>query len=62
MQLKEIHNELIEVTESTKIPAVKSEANSLAEHEISYEFVLNSVLYSENDLLKSLDLNKVLKE
>jgi len=35
MQLKEI-NALIEVSESTKIPAIKSEAISLAEHEIFY--------------------------
>ncbi|XP_050062995.1 zinc finger MYM-type protein 1-like [Aphis gossypii] len=41
MQLKEINEALVEVSESTKIPAIKSEAISLAEHEMSYEFVLS---------------------
>ncbi|XP_001943532.2 zinc finger MYM-type protein 1-like [Acyrthosiphon pisum] len=57
MQLKEINNALIEVSESTKIPAIKSEAISLAEHEMSYEFVLSSVIWY--NLLNNI--NKVSK-
>jgi len=45
MQLKEINEALVEVSESTKIPAIKSEAISLAEHEMSYAFVLSSVIW-----------------
>lgn len=57
MQLKEINNALIEVSESTKIPAIKSEAISLAEDEMSYEFVLSSVIWY--NLLNNI--NKVSK-
>lgn len=56
-QLKEINEALIEISETTKIPAIKSEAISLAEHEISYEFVLSSIIWF--DLLNPV--NKVSK-
>lgn len=43
-QLEEINEALVEVSESTKIPAIKSEAISFAEHEMSYKFVLSNAV------------------
>jgi len=64
MQLKEINNALIEVSESTKIPAIKSEAISLAQHKMSYEFVLSSVIWYNllnnfNKVSKTLQNEKI---
>lgn len=56
-QLKEISEALIEVSETTKIPAIQSEAKSLLEYEMTFEFILSTVIWY--DLLNAI--NKVSK-
>lgn len=45
MLLREINEVLIKVSKSIKISAIKSEAISITKHEMSYKFVLNSVIW-----------------
>lgn len=55
--LKEISEALTEVCKTTKTSAIQSEANSLLEYEMIYEFILSTVIWY--DLLNSI--NKVSK-
>lgn len=52
-QINKIRDALEEVSEETKDPMIKSEAVSLAEHEINFEFVLSTVIWY--DLLIAVD-------
>ncbi|GLV46275.1 hypothetical protein CBL_21294, partial [Carabus blaptoides fortunei] len=51
--MNKIRDALEEVSEETKDPMIKSEAMSLAEHEINFEFVLSTVIWY--DLLIAVD-------
>ncbi|KAF0701149.1 zinc finger MYM-type protein 1-like [Aphis craccivora] len=44
-QLQEISEALLEVSNTTKIPAIQSEAKSLLEYEMTYEFILSTVIW-----------------
>jgi hypothetical protein len=51
--LGQIRDALEEVSESTKDPNIKSEAQSLAENEFNFEFILAAVVW--NELLSAID-------
>jgi len=55
--LQEISEALLEVSNTTKIPAIQSEAKSLLEYEMTFEFILSTVIWF--DLLNAI--NKVSK-
>jgi hypothetical protein len=42
--LGQIHDALEEVSESTKDPKIKSEAQPLAENEFNFEFILAAII------------------
>ncbi|XP_050546121.1 zinc finger MYM-type protein 1-like [Daktulosphaira vitifoliae] len=46
-QLCQVHDALIEISESTKDPKIKSESSSLANYEICYDFILSVVIWYE---------------
>ncbi|XP_022178815.1 zinc finger MYM-type protein 1-like [Myzus persicae] len=56
-QLGQVHDALVEVSELTKDPKIKSESLSLANYEFSYDFILSVVIWYE--LLSAI--NKVSK-
>lgn len=56
-QLQEIKEALLEVSNTTKIPAIQSEAKSILEYEMTFEFILSTVIWY--DLLNAI--NKVSK-
>ncbi|XP_050524356.1 zinc finger MYM-type protein 1-like [Daktulosphaira vitifoliae] len=56
-QLCQVHDALIEISESTKDPKIKSESSSLANYEFCYDFILSVVIWYE--LLSAI--NKVSK-
>lgn len=56
-QLCQVHDALVEVSELTKDPKIKSESSSLANYEFSYDFILSVVIWYE--LLSAI--NKVSK-
>jgi hypothetical protein len=51
-QLGQIRDALEEVSESTKNPKIKSEAQSLAENEFNFEFILAAVVWYCNQQSK----------
>ncbi|XP_022165449.1 uncharacterized protein LOC111030323 [Myzus persicae] len=56
-QLGQVHDALVEVSELTKVPKIKSESLSLANYVFSYDFILSVVIWYE--LLSAI--NKVSK-
>ena len=56
-QLCQVHDALVEISELTKDPKIKSESSSLANYEFSYDFILSVVIWYE--LLSAI--NKVSK-
>lgn len=56
-QLQEISEALLEVSNTTKIPEIQSEAKSLLEYEMTFEFISSTIIWY--DLLNAI--NKVSK-
>ncbi|KAL4153486.1 hypothetical protein QTP88_001319 [Uroleucon formosanum] len=62
-QLGQVHDALVEVSELTKDPKIKSESLSLANYEFSYDFILSVVICYEllsaiNKVKKGFELSK----
>lgn len=63
-QLCQVHDALVEVSELTKDPKIKSESSSFTNHEFSYEFILSIVIWYEllsaiNQVSKSIQSERM---